>query len=89
MKSLLLQAADGNVITKERCRHVRRAGTPHPDSESSSGGECNETDQSSGGYTSGAFNSDEGPGSLDLQIEFDQSPQVTTPRNKTSPKGDT
>ena len=89
MKYLLLQAADGKVITKERCRHVRRSGTPHPDSGSSSSGECNETDQSSGGYTSGAFNSDEDPGSLDVQIEFDQSPQVVTPRKKTSPQGDT
>ena len=89
MKSLLLQAADGKVITKERCRHVRRAGTPHPDSGSSSSGECNETEQSSDGYTSGAFNSDEDPRSLDQQIEFDQSPQVVTPRKKTSPQEDT
>ena len=89
MKSLLLQAADGKVITKERCRHVRRSGTPHPDSGSSSGGECNETDLSSGAYTSGAFNSDEDPGSLDVQIEFDQTPQVVTPRKKPSLQDDT
>ena len=87
-KSLLLQAADGKVITKERCRHVRQSGTPHPDSGSSSSGECNETDQSSGRYTSGAFNSDEDPGSLDVQIEFKQTPQVVTPRKKTNPQDD-
>ena len=42
MKSLLLQAADGKVISKERCWHVRRAGTPGPGQQSSSEGESSE-----------------------------------------------
>ena len=86
MKSLLLQAADGKVITKERCRHVKRAGTPCPDSSSSSGGGCSDADQSSGGYTSGTINSDEDPGSLDLQIEVDYPHQATTSRTPARPR---
>ena len=86
MKSLLLQAADGKVISKERCRHVKRAGTPCPDSSSSSGGECSDADHSSGGYTSGAINSDEDPGSLDLQIEIDYPQRATTSRTPETPK---
>ena len=74
MKSLLLQAADGKVITKERCRHVRRAGTPGPGQQSSSEGESSEGDCTSGSYTSGAINSDDDPGSLDFLVEHDRPP---------------
>ena len=49
LKSLLLQAADGKVITKERCRHVRRSGTPCPDQNASSEDESTDADCSSGG----------------------------------------
>ena len=74
MKSLLLQAADGKVSTKERCRHVRRAGTPGPGQQSSSEGESSEGECTSGSYTSGAINSDDDPGSLDFLVEHDCPP---------------
>ena len=74
MKSLLLQAANGKVITKERCRHVRRAGTPGPGQQSSSEGESSEGECTSGSYTSGANNSDDDTGSLDFLVEHDRPP---------------
>ena len=74
MKSLLLQAADGKVISKERCRHVRRAGTPGPGQQSSSEGESSGEDCASGSYTSGAIISDEALDSLDFHIEHNYSP---------------
>ena len=86
MKSLLRQAADGKIITKERCRHVNWAETPYPDSDSSSSGEYSDAYHSSGGYTSGALNSDEDPGSLNLQIEVDESPRVTKSRAPARPQ---
>ena len=71
MKSLLLQAADRKVISKERCRHVRRAGTPGPGQQSSTEGASSEGEYTSGSYTSGAINSDDDPGSLDFLVEHD------------------
>ena len=74
MKSLLLQAADGKVFSKERCRHVRRAGTPGPGQQSSSEGESSGEDCAGGSYTSGAINSDDALDSLDFHIEHNYSP---------------
>ena len=78
LESLLLQAADGKVITKERCLHVKRAGTPCPDQRTSSGDESSDADCFSGSYTSGAINSDDDPGSLDLHVEHDRLPQTAS-----------
>ena len=77
MKSFLLQAADGKVITKERCCQVRRAGTPCPDQKASSEDDSTDTDCSNGGYTSGAINSDDDPGSLYLHVEYDNHPKLS------------
>ena len=87
MKSLLLQAADEKVITKEHCRHVRRPGTPCPGKNASSGDESTDADCSSGGYISGAKNSDDDPGSLDLHIEHDNLPQTANVHAKSRSGG--
>ena len=74
MKSLLHQAAGGKVITKERCRHVRRARTPGPGQQSSSEGESSEGECTNGSYTSDAINSDDDLGSLDFLVAHDRPP---------------
>ena len=69
MKSLLLQATSGKILSKEKCRHVgglTPGGRPNP---SSSGDETTDFDSSNEGYTSGAFNTDDEPGSLSFCLE--------------------
>ena len=79
MKSLLLQATSGKVLTKERCRHVSRLSRPEGGHTSSSGEESTDIGSNSGGYTSGAFNTDDEPGSLSFCLE----------REGTQPRGGT
>ena len=71
MKSLLLQATSGKVLTKERCRHVSRSSHPVTGHSSSSGDESTDVGSNSGGYTSGAFNTDNEPGSLSFCLDQD------------------
>ena len=79
MKSLLLQATSGKVLTKERCRHVSRSSRPVVGHTSSSGDESTDMGSNSGGYTSGAFNTDDEPGSLSFCLEK----EVTQPQGGT------
>ena len=77
MKSLLLQATSGKVLTKERCRHVSRSSRPVVGH--SSGDESTDMGSTSGGYTSGAFNTDDEPGSLSFCLEKEiTQPQAAT-----------
>ena len=69
MKSLLLQATSGKVLTIERCRHVGRSSHSVIGHSSSSGDESTDADSNNGGYTSGAFNTDDEPGSLSFCLE--------------------
>ena len=69
MKSLLLQATSGKVLTKEKCRHVGGHTPGGRRSPSSSGDETTDVDSPNEGYTSGAFNTDDEPGSLSFCLE--------------------
>ena len=65
---------------------MRRAGTQCSDENASSGDESSDADCSSGGYTSGAINTDDDPGSLDLRYEYDKLPQTVIFYAKARPK---
>ena len=69
MKSLLLQATSGKVLTKEKCRHVGGHTPGGRRSPSSSGDETTDVDSPNEGYTSGAFNTEDEPGSLSFCLE--------------------
>ena len=72
MKSLLLQATSGKVLTKERCRHVGQSKGSPKGHLSSSGDESTDADSSKGGYTSGALNTDDEPGSLSFCLDREE-----------------
>ena len=69
LKSLLLQATSGKVLTKERCRHVSQTSRSPKGHFSSSGDESTDVDSAKEGYTRGDFNTDEEPGSLSICLE--------------------
>ena len=64
MKSLLLQATSGKVLTKQRSRHAGRTSHSLKGPFSSSGDESTHIDSSNEGHTSAAVNTDDEPGSL-------------------------
>ena len=72
MKSLLIQATSGKVLTKERCRHVGHSSHSNVGHSSGSGDESTDIDSNSGGYTSGAFNTDNELGSLSFCLEREE-----------------
>ena len=82
MKSLLLQATSGKVLTKEKCRHVGGHTPGGRRSPSSSGDETTDVDSPNEGYTSGAFNTDDELGSLSFCLEKEtercESPTATS-----------
>ena len=69
MKSLLLQATSGNVLSKERCRHMSSFTASGKQEPSSSEYETTDIDSPNEGYTSGAINTDNEPGSLSFCID--------------------
>ena len=69
MKSFLLQATSGKILSKENCRHVGGLTPGGRRSPSSSGDETTDVDSPNEGYTSGAFNTDDEPGSLSFCLE--------------------
>ena len=69
MKSLLLQATSGKILSKEKCRHVGGHTPGGRRIPSSSGDETTDVDSPNEGYTSGAFNTDDEPGSLSFCLE--------------------
>ena len=73
MKSLLIKVTEGIPLDKRHSRNVhRRASTPGPGYESSSGGEGSAAE--SDGYTSGALNSDEDLRNIETASEFNLPP---------------
>ena len=69
MKSLLLQAISGKVSSKERCRHMSSFTASGRQEPSSSEYETTDIDSPNEGYTSGAINTDDDPGSLSFCID--------------------
>ena len=72
MKSLLLQATSGKILSKEKCRHMGASTPVGRRCPSSSGDETTGLDSPNEGYTSGAFNTDDEPGSLSFCLERDE-----------------
>ena len=71
MKSLLLQATSDEVLSKERCRHMGSftASACPWQIPSSSEYETTDIDSLNEGYTSGAINTDDEPGSLSFCLD--------------------
>ena len=69
MKSLMLQATSGKVLSKERCRHISSFTASGRQEPSSSEYETTDIDSPNEGYTSGAINTDDDPGSLSFCID--------------------
>ena len=78
MKSLLLQATSGKILSKEKCRNVGASTPVGRRCPSSSGDETTDLDSPNEGYTSGAFNTDDEPGSLSFCLERDESQRTLT-----------
>ena len=69
MKSLLLQATSGKILSKEKCRHVGEFTPTNRRCLSSSGDETTDVELPNEGYTSGAINTDDESGSLSFCLE--------------------
>ena len=78
MKSLLLQATSGKILSKEKCRHVSASTPVGRRCPSSSGDDTTDMDSPNEGYTSGAFNTDDEPRSLSFCLEKDESQETLT-----------
>ena len=83
MKSLLLQATSGKILSKEKCRHVGEFTPGHRRCPSSSGDETTDVESPNEGYTSGAINTDDEPGSLSFCLGTGADEQKAPPTPST------